>query len=59
MLISGLGSEDTPLPRAKALAASAPFARASAAMRARSLAAVEEVQISGAQKHQVPSGWVS
>lgn len=48
-----------PIPRAIAFAASAPLARVKAAWRARSFATVDVVQISGAQKHQVPSGCVS
>lgn len=48
-----------PIPRAIAFAASAPLARVKAAWRALSFATVDVVQISGAQKHQVPSGCVS
>lgn len=52
--------DDAPAPpRAIAFAASAPNARILAACIALSLATLDVVQISGAQKHQVPSGCVN
>lgn len=53
-----VSAEEGP-PRAIAFAASAPIALVFAACIARSFATLEVVHISGAQKHQVPSGWVN